>query len=864
MRIAGHRLTVTNLDKVMYPETGTTKADVLRYYADIAEQLIPYAADRPVTRKRWVDGVGGQVFFQKDIEDSAPDWVPTRVIHHRDHDNWYPVLDERTGPATLGWFGQVAALELHVPQWRFAPDGTPGEPDRMVFDLDPGEGVGLPECVEVAKLIRGILDDMGLASVPVTSGSKGIHLYAVLGGGQSSEQVNELAHELARSLEADHPELIISTMRKIDRRGKVLVDWSQNNASKTTIAPYSLRGRSRPTVAMPRTWREITSGRLRQIEFDEVLPILRRRGDAAEPMRPADQSPGASSSGRSPSASASPRSLSERSESKGDPDRLHRYRSMRDAAKTPEPVPAARARIAAGRDDTFVIQRHEASRLHFDFRLERDGVLVSWAVPKGVPALGERNHLAVHVEDHPVEYATFSGDIPKGEYGAGHVDVWDHGTYETEKWREDEVIVTLHGEPDGGLGGEPAKVALIRTDRDEGKDWLMHRMALPGAETRPRHEPAGGAEGRPAAKRPRARKAASRAEKTEAPAGHTTAEFRELIGGDPAPRTPPSERADYQPMLAQLGSRTSVPRGVDLAVEMKWDGVRTLARVRGGETRLFSRNGLDVTPTYPEFADLAGVVAGRDAVLDGEIIALDARGYPSFGLLQQRMRLTREADVRRAMAAVPVRFVLFDLLALDGSDVTGLPWRERRALLEDAVRERSDVQLSPVLDLSVDEALRRAEEVRLEGVLVKDREAPYAVGRRSYAWIKVKLHKTQEVVIAGWRPGKGSRGGGIGSLILGVPEGDRLQYVGRVGTGFDEATLAELGRLTRRLARRSNPLTGVPASVARDAHWVSPELVGEVEYAERTRDGRLRQPSWRGLRPDKAPTDVRPEVVSPR
>ncbi|HWL01676.1 MAG TPA: non-homologous end-joining DNA ligase [Microbacteriaceae bacterium] len=278
---------LTNPGKVMYPATGTTKADVLEYYLGIAEYLLPYAAGRPVTRKRWVDGVAHPPFFQKNIERFAPDWVPTRIMHHKDHDNWYPVLDAETGVATLGWFAQVAALELHVPQWRFAPDGTPGHPDRMVFDLDPGEGTGLAECVQVAKLIRDRLGAEGFVTVPVTSGGKGIHVYAALDGSRTSDEANEFAHELARALEEEHPALVVSTIRKADRRGKVLIDWSQNNASKTTITPYSLRGRTRPTVAMPRTWGEITSGRLRQIEFDEVLPMLRRRGDAAEALRPA-------------------------------------------------------------------------------------------------------------------------------------------------------------------------------------------------------------------------------------------------------------------------------------------------------------------------------------------------------------------------------------------------------------------------------------------------------------------------------------------------------------------------------------------------------------------------------------------------
>ncbi|MCU1533573.1 MAG: ATP-dependent ligase [Glaciihabitans sp.] len=444
--IDGHRLSITHLDKVLYPETGTTKADVLAYYAEIADVLIPHARMRPATRKRWVHGVGtasapGEVFFQKNLEDSAPDWVPRRKLVHKDHINVYPMVNDR---ATLAWFAQIAALEIHVPQWQFGRTGIRKNPDRLVLDLDPGPGAALPECAEVARLARVILRGMGLEPYPVTSGSKGIHLYAALDGTQTTEQVSAIAHELARALEADHPDLIVSDMKKSLREGKVLVDWSQNNGAKTTVAPYSLRGRSRPTVAAPRTWRELASRDLAHLEYTEVLRRVRRRGD---PLA----------------------SLGE--------DHLATYRSMRDPAKTPEPVPRARAKNSDGR--SFVIQEHHASRLHWDFRLEHDGVLVSWALPKGVPTEPRKNHLAVQTEDHPLEYGNFEGDIPRGEYGGGHVEIWDAGTYELEKWREGkEVIVTLHGERHGAH-----RYALIHTGgtgsaatAGEENNWLIHLM----------------------------------------------------------------------------------------------------------------------------------------------------------------------------------------------------------------------------------------------------------------------------------------------------------------------------------------------------------------------------------------------------
>ncbi|MGB4137907.1 MAG: non-homologous end-joining DNA ligase, partial [Microbacterium sp.] len=251
VQIDGRRLRVTNLDKVVYPETGTTKGEVIDYVTRVADVMLPALRGRPVTRKRWVEGVGttdapAEAFFTKQLERGAPSWIERMPIEHSDAVKEYPLASD---VATLVWMAQIAALELHVPQWRFTPSGGRGGPDRLVLDLDPGPGAGLAECAEVARLARGILAGMGLEPVPVTSGSKGLHLYAALPTGadgtgtQTSEQASAVARELARAIEADHPDLATSTMAKVQRPGKVFIDWSQNNASKTTIAPYSLRGR---------------------------------------------------------------------------------------------------------------------------------------------------------------------------------------------------------------------------------------------------------------------------------------------------------------------------------------------------------------------------------------------------------------------------------------------------------------------------------------------------------------------------------------------------------------------------------------------------------------------------------------------
>ncbi|QNE33881.1 ATP-dependent DNA ligase [Leifsonia shinshuensis] len=799
--IDGHRLRLTNLDKVMYPETGTTKADVIGYYNAIADVMIPHTRDRIATRKRWVHGVGtpekpGEVFFQKNLDPaSTPGWVKQRTITHKTSANTYPLVNDR---ATLVWLAQIASLELHVPQWRVGRGDTRHNPDRLVLDLDPGEGATLQDCAEVARLARAILADMGLDPLPVTSGSKGIHLYAPLDGSQTSDQVSAVAHELARALEADHPDLVVSDMKKTLREGKVLVDWSQNNGAKTTIAPYSLRGRFRPTVAAPRTWRELASKDLRQLEYPEVLERVKRRGD---PL--ADLSAG--------------RAVAEEN-SAADTDRLTTYRSKRDAAKTPEPVPSVSPDAAEGR--SFVIQEHHARRLHWDFRLQHDGVLVSWALPKGPPDDPKQNHLAVHVEDHPLEYGTFAGDIPHGEYGAGHVDIWDHGEYELEKWRDDEVIATLHGQPDGGLGGEPRKFALIATKQggDE-KNWLIHLMKDAG--TAAAKKPA-----RSASAKPVTEKIITPKRITEKP---------------------------VSPMLATLGSRADIHDESEWAFEMKWDGIRAVSVVRGGALRLTTRNGNDVTGTYPELAALIGLAGDHDLVLDGEIVTLTPQGRPDFGLLQTRMGLTRPAEVRAAAERAPAHYFVFDLLELDGTDLRKKTYDERRAALQDTLRPPKDdpVQVPPAFAGDVDHAISSSRELGLEGVMAKQRDGTYATGRRSRTWIKIKHHLTQEVVIGGWTPGNGRRANSIGALLLGIPDGDGLRYVGKVGIGFTDAMLDDLAKKLAAHPRTTPPLTGVPSLDARGAHWVRPEYVGEVEFAEWTGTDRLRQPSWRGLRPDK-------------
>jgi bifunctional non-homologous end joining protein LigD len=803
--VEGRTIKLSNLDKVLYPQTQTTKADVLSYYAQVGPTMLPHLRDRPATRKRWPDGVGEAngkrptVFFNKDLGAGTPDWVPRRTIAHRDHDNDYPVINDL---ATLVWLAQLAALEIHVPQWRFGPDGRPQNPDRLVLDLDPGPGVELASCASVALLVRDILRDIGHDPVPVTSGSKGIHLYAPLDGSQTPEQATEVARELAMALESDHPDLVISRMKRAEREGKVFIDWSQNNGAKTTVSPYSLRGRDRPWVAAPRTWEELKDPDLRQLEYEEVITRVAELGDLFAPLAPRDLA------GR---------------------DRLATYRSMRDPAKTPEPVPVG---VPDGQQDgfRFVIQEHHARRLHYDVRLEHDGVLASWAVPKGPPTDPRVNHLAVRTEDHPLEYLTFHGTIPKGEYGAGDMQIWDTGTYRLYKWQEGkEVIVTLFGSPGGGLGGA-RKYALIHTgtgDSQPEKNWLMHLMERDSEERRPepvemRTEPVEG--------------------RTEGRVSAEKIEFPEPV----------------EPMLATLVDAAHFGDEEGWAFEMKWDGVRAIAYLAGGRVKLLSRKGRDDTRAYFDVAEELTKIKVGTAILDGEVVVTDAAGRPNFGLLQHRINLTKPVDIERAAKTYPAQLLLFDILELNGKSLIKKSYQERRAILEELVPAEpgSRIQLPPIFEGDLQAARETSDRLGLEGVVAKRRDSIYQPGRRTHTWLKIKLHKAQEVVIGGWRPGQGHRSGRVGALLVGIPTEAGLHYVGRVGSGFNERQLDDIQARLAKLSRKTPPFIDVPRDDARDAHWVTPSLVGEVTYGELTETGRLRHPVWRGLRPDKSAQEV--------
>jgi bifunctional non-homologous end joining protein LigD len=542
--------------------------------------------------------------------------------------------------------------------------------------------------------------------------------------------------------------------------------------------------------------------------------------------------------------------------------RLDEYRRKRDFRRTPEPAGQSRGR-AKGAGGSFVVHKHAAQRLHYDLRLEQDGVLRSWAVPKGPEIDPGEKRLAVEVEDHPLEYGEFEGVIPKGEYGGGTVMLWDRG-----RWRplhepeEDRIEFVLEGQK---LSGSWTLVRMSGERSDGGKNWLLirHKLDKATGKRAVRHDPARNGKAR----------AEEAAEERSVVSGRTMKQIASdrdavwtsegLQGEVPGAKRPEAGSVagarkhtlteEPEPQLATLVDEA--PGGDGWLHEIKFDGYRILARIerkregRDEEVTLISRNGKDWTGRFPEIAALLAGLPGDEALLDGEVVAFEPDGSSSFRRLQEA--LSAERTDRLVYQA-------FDLLHLDGYDLSRSLQAERKRALERLLAgagfgASGTVRFTDHLTGKGPAFLERVCGLGLEGIISKRRDAPYR-GGRGRAWLKVKCTRHEELLVGGFTEPAGSRSG-FGALLLGAyDEEGRLVYTGKVGTGFGERQLRDLHARLRELEVDEPPFD--PAPPGRGVHWVEPQLVAEVEFSEWTRDGALRHPSFRGLREDKDPSEI--------
>jgi bifunctional non-homologous end joining protein LigD len=861
----------THPEKRLFP-SGFTKGEVIQYYLHVAPHLLPHLRDRPITLIRFPDGTHGESFYEKNAPGFAPEWIRTFPVPRREHEgsiNYILVND----PPTLAWCANLAALEFH-PFLHRVP--ALERPTHVAFDLDPGEGADLLTCIEVAQLLRALCDELGLKLFPKVSGSKGLQLYVPLNTEVTYDATQPFAKAMAELLERRHPQLIVSRMPKALRHGRVLIDWSQNSAAKTTVAVYSLRAkRDAPFVSMPVEWRELERAHADRdaasLSFtpDAALQRLQRRGDLFAPVLKLKQQ-----------LPAAFRELARRPARHGP---LQRYAEKRDFARTAEPAPAPPRRSRQGSTRRFVIQKHAASHLHYDFRLEMGGTLKSWAVPKGVPyELGVRRS-AFQVEDHPIDYLEFEGTIPQGQYGGGTVMVWDIGTYE--------LIDGNYGKGDLKLWLDGRKLRgewhLFRIKSEESKPvWLIQKAGEPMRALTARQDDRSAVSGRSLAKiaadndaqwqsnRGRAAEARARIRASTAAAAPDAAEARtktKKAGGaapaDPSaakpvakPKPPAAKpRRGHAPVSspqfvepAQPVLVAALPDGPEWRYEIKWDGFRALALKAGDQVQLLSRRHNSLAAEFAPIVAQLRALPGETFLLDGEIVALTADGKPSFQALQQR-----------GSRAATLVYYAFDLLHVDGQDLAAAPLTERQERLEQLV-VGTDVRVSRALEGDAATVLAAVRRLGLEGVVAKRRDAPYPRGG-SDDWQKVRLSLAQEFVIGGFKPGMQP----FESVLVGYYEAGRLRFAGKVRPGFRARSRDEVWRLIEPLqvdtcpfvdlpdAERKGPWgEGITAEDMQTLRWVKPEIVVRVSFTEWTRHGHLRHAAFEGLRADKSPREV--------
>jgi bifunctional non-homologous end joining protein LigD len=832
MTADGQELRLSNLDKVFWPEEAYTKGDLVAYYYNVADWILPYLAGRPLTMKRMPDGITGPFFYEKQAPSHTPGWMPRCAVESQASDGrWGPAKHEVINylmvedTAGLLFMANLGCIEFHPLHSRC---GSIESPDYLFFDLDPFAPATFEDVLAVAGMVRVVCDQLGLTAYPKTSGATGMQVYVPIVPGFTYADIREFVGKVGHLLRQADPGRVTMEWEVKRRTGKVFVDHNMNRVGANIAAVYSARPEPGATVSMPVTWKEVEAGGIRPQDFTiaSIWPRLKRRKD---PFRGVLDSPqdisaaleavgverqsemphteshradvgGASATGngdhrptraragsRTASKTGRRTSRSEEAIARSRDPKLGQYLDMRDFAETPEPAggdPTAGA-------NTFVIQRHDATRLHYDLRLERDGVLVSWAIPKGLPLVKGERHLAVQTEDHPMEYGSFAGTIPKGHYGAGEVRIWDRGTYDLLEWTDNKVSFRLNGERHRG------EYHLVKTSRGD-RDWL-------------------------------------------------------ILLGKASEESPLTRPPLFSPMLATPGYEPFDRAG--WWFEPKFDGVRTLLYLEGEDVRLVSRTGRDQTATYPELGRVYRRITAVNAVLDGEIVATDDRGQTSFELLQQRMNLIGRAEIERIRKKIPVELVVFDILWLDGKDLTKLPLSERRERLQSVVLEDKGIRLVYWAPDEGKRFYRAAKDLGLEGVIAKRAASRYQPGKRSEDWRKIKILKIQDCVILGWTPGQRGRSEVFGALLVGAYSDGKLRWIGQVGTGFTDRLLQDLMARLKEIETDQPPIDDPELRKVKGAHWVRPELVCAVEYLQMTGVGKLRAPSFKGLRTDKLPED---------
>ncbi len=757
VQVGRRKLELSNLKKILYPDDDISKAQVIEYYLKIAPTILNHIKGRPLSLVRYPDGIYGEKFFQKNRPSWAPDWLEYVALGQGKEKKDYILATE---DAALVWLANLACLELHQMHSR-KPHYD--KPDYMVFDLDPPEGYNFSDVVEIALNLKSYLENFGYHVFAKTTGGKGIHVVTPIEQKYDFHKVFETAQAIAQPYVEEHSNLTLH-IKKDARKGRVLVDIYRIRQGQSIISPYSLRGNKGAPVSMPLPWEEIkTLKDPHQYNLNNVPAIVNSNGDAwegisayASELHPERKSKISTKKNLGPSKKYKT------------PEQLEMYSSKRDFDKTPEPS----GNVPDAIGNQFVVHRHHASRLHYDLRLEQNGVLKSWAVPRGLPPAPGVKRLAVQTEDHPMEYLKFEGTIPKGQYGGGDMWVYASGKYEITKEKKDGFYFRLHS---------PSVSGEYRIYKIKNKDWLLERVDRP--------------------------------------------QFDWL-------------HEQIEPMLAQ--SRKDVPDSDDYEYEVKWDGIRVIVTLDEEKISLHSRNNIDLTLKFPELLNAEKSFRGSCGVFDGEIVCLDDSGKPDFKEVIHRMQCSAEGQIQRAMKKSPVYCYLFDMLYLDGRAITSEPLHRRREWLKDAVKKDSSYRFSETV-VDGEGLFAAAKEVGLEGIMAKEKNSKYYPGKRSDSWYKIKVRNTADSYIIGYTKGKGNRGALFGALHLADIEDGKIEYRGKVGTGFTSADMKEIFKVISKLKVIKKPIREKILD-EKDTVWIEPELICEIEFASMTKDKAYREP----------------------
>jgi bifunctional non-homologous end joining protein LigD len=842
LQIDGKTIPVSNLDKVLYPSCGFTKGEIIDYYIRISRFLLPHLKDRPLSLKRYPGGVEKEYFYEKRCPPYRPKWVKTIGMWSEGNQETIHFCAVDNLPS-LVWAANLANLELHT---YLCKRQKLTRPTVVAFDLDPGEGANVLNCASLAIVLRSLCKQLGLECFVKTSGSKGLQVYIPLNTDVTFDATKQFAKTIAEQLVKQFPAKVTADMKKSLRHGKVFVDWSQNDQHKTTVCVYSLRGKEQPTVSTPLKWSEVQSA-IEGKSADElvftsstVLERTKRFGDLFAPVLTLKQ--------KLPTAKSVTKALMQNTAAD-----LGQYKRKRDFRQSPEPSGDNNA-IPDG--TLFVIQKHAASHLHYDFRLEVDGVLKSWAVPKGLPLRKGEKRLAIQVEDHPLDYARFEGTIPKGNYGGGTVMVWDIGTYAVtdkdigEVLKSGSIHLRLTGKK---LRGDWTLVRLKKAEEKK-QPWLFFKSGSDHKGISSKAEDRSALSNRSMAEISKADDAQWDSKKGRSL--HAPDFIAELRG------LPKAKPAFIEPMKARLVER--LPSDSGWLYEIKFDGVRALAIKDGKGIKLVSRTRHSLDRSFPEVLDALEHLPYKSYVLDGEVVALDDKGRSSFQLLQPFIQAEDSPSARPAIV-----MYLFDVLNLEGKSTMALPLLERKKLIEKLLQKTTNLlRVSGTFQENPKKLLKQIEKLGLEGLVGKRPTSRYESGKRSGAWIKLKVVQEQEFIIGGYTQPRGSREY-FGSLIVGFQKDGKLRYASKVGTGFDSRSLRLLFTQLQKLRMQCCPFVNLPSkksdenglslSDMKHCTWMKPKLVCQVRFSEWTKDEHLRQPVYLGLRNDKHPREVERE-----